>query len=274
MSCGANTDDLATQKLVEHQTPLSLIASNETSLVEVKKLAQKNKIYPKIVKRRLFKQLQKGKSALYNNAFDIETYKFVEEDLIATIPVIQKALKDYQTPDKSTFEKKVKVVFGREIEWDDATPYLFIDFSNKELVDPRFSRNDSSINLRPLTFFVLKEQRLLVSLYALPQLFDYKNVYPDLVEYEKRMTIHIKDEEGAPLKIHRWLDDDRVDFDQNLERIMIRNRFLFGKPSPEDMDWLLDFDQAFLHGLSGTFGYFGNKAHEEWYYMHEEEQFW
>lgn len=209
----------------------------------------------------LEEQIKSGKSALYNNSFDITTYKFGPKDLEITIPLLSRY---YKGLDNKKFGEKINEIFGRTINFNSNSKYLYINFDNKEDRKYKFYRNDNSIEVRPYSIFAIKGKNFITQLYAIPEILNYKDKYPKIAEYENKMRLNRKDSSGVPIKIFRWKDDKNISIQNNLKTFIARNKYLFDDDKSQ-LDWLLENDEEFMEVLISTFSYYKDKKHKNWY---------
>lgn len=214
----------------------------------------------------LYNQIKSGQSALYENSFDIETYLFKSSDLELTIPILMFELKKsgYIRPSKEDFKSKVREIFGRTIDYKIQSKYLYVNFNDFKDRKIKYYRNDNSIEIHPFSIFVFKEQMFISQLYALPEIFNYKEKYPEILEFEKKMETNKLNKLGESIFIYRWMDDEELDFQKNLKILVARNKYLFNNDLSQ-LDYLLENDSDFMEALIRTYNYCNDRKHKIWY---------
>ena len=207
-------------------------------------------------------QLEKGISGLYNNSFDIETYNYSNSDLEITIPLIREILlkRGYQPPTEKIFIEQVQKVFHRIINPSLNTKFLYLRFDipcDKEI---KFYTNDKVDNT-PYSYYIVKNENFLTELYALPELLDYKKLFPDLYKLETSMPSKIKEEKtGDMIQLTKWQEVEDLDSRRkgNIDKLVHRNKYLFND-NRSSFRWLCLNDEFFLTSLVLTFGYVEDK---------------
>jgi len=182
----------------------------------------------------LKQQLEKGISGEVLNSFDVETYTYSKEDMEVVIPVVEKIIlsKGYIPLSNKAFSEKVQMIFKRKIDFNLSSKYLYLNFNEKCVTE----------------------------LYAIPELIDYKNAYPKLVEFEKK-SIEKYMEDGEEVKIYKWKDvsDLKERRQNNIQILVNRNKYLFNDDRASFV-WLRSNDTWFLESLVKTFGYVEDKS--------------
>ena len=207
-------------------------------------------------------QLEKGISGLYNNSFDIETYNYSNSDLEITIPLIREILlkRGYQPPTEKIFIEQVQKVFHRIINPSLNTKFLYLRFDipcDKEI---KFYTNDKVDNT-PYSYYIVKNENFLTELYALPELLDYKKLFPDLYKLETSMPSKIKEEKtGDMIQLTKWQEVEDLDSrrKENIDKLVHRNKYLFND-NRSSFRWICLNDEFFLTSLVLTFGYVEDK---------------
>ncbi|PKQ63819.1 hypothetical protein BZG02_07280 [Labilibaculum filiforme] len=219
-----------------------------------------------ILKQKLWEQLQNGESALYDNAFDIETYKYTKDDYECLISYLKETLKEegYNTPSKEVFAQKVRKIFGRTIDYSTCLKYLYVNMDNPKDRKHKYFRSDNSIEIHPLGIFVNKEYCFITQLYAIPEIIDYKKEFPEIYQRECKLKINQKDKNSESLKLSLWKDNKGITVGDNLKTFIARNRYLLNNDTTQ-LVWLLKHDELFMEALIKTYGYYENKKHVDWY---------
>ena len=207
-------------------------------------------------------QLEKGISGLYNNSFDIETYEYSNSDLEVTIPLVKEILfkRGYQPPTEKIFIEQVQKVFHRIINPSLNTKFLYLRFDIPCDKKIKFYTNDKVDNT-PYSYYIVKNENFLTELYALPELLDYKKLFPDLYKLETSMSSNIKEEKtGDMIELTKWQEVEDLDSrrKENIDKLVHRNKFLFND-NRSSFRWLCLNDEIFLTSLVLTFGYVEDK---------------
>jgi lipid A disaccharide synthetase len=63
----------------------------------------------------------------------------------------------------------------------------------------KYFRADNSIEIHPFGIFIIKEQRFITQLYAIPELIDYKTLFPDILNKECKINKIQQDDNGDKL---------------------------------------------------------------------------
>lgn len=218
-------------------------------------------------------QLLVGKSALYDEIAEGETYKFEEKDLQVTIPYLKSILKNsgFKFLDDKLFIKKIKAVFGRTIDMELQSKYLYmtgLDNCNKELV---FDKNVFTVQIDPSSYYVIKKDNFITELYAVPQIIDYQKEYPEIAKIENTIkTDLIKNNMKVQLHLWKEYEDDKEPAynlknqrKKNSSILVARNMYLFND-NRTHFKWLLLNDKYFMQSLVTTFGYYHDKELLKW----------
>lgn len=230
--------------------------------VEKKNLTQDSIKFKKILQA----QIEAGKSALYDKSFDISTYKFTSKDLEVIIPIIKNYLVNYEKPSDKEFGEQIKKIFGRTIDFNSGSKYLYVNLENKNDREFKFFRNDNSIEMNPSSVFIIKEHNFITELYAIPEILNYGVKHPDISIIEDNLNVDKIDEEGSSIKIYRWKDFSELnqERERNIKTLIARNRYLFNNDKSQ-LDWLLENDKLFMMFLLKTYSYSQDSAHKDWY---------
>lgn len=205
----------------------------------------------------LKKQIEAGASAEKFET-DYPNYKYSEQDLFATLPILREKLKSngFKFLDERKFIEKVNYVFGRIIDPASKNSFLILNTDNDCNKEVRFSRNDFSIELNPYLYYIVKKENFLTELYALPEIVNYKDQSPEIFAFENTIPLSKTDFDGEKIKIYPWKDVDSIDSkrQKNLETFVHRNKYLFNEDRAS-LAWLLNNDKLFLKMLVANFGY-------------------
>ena len=170
---------------------LFILIMNSCAKKEKKKEIINDKYQEMNIENVLKLQLLAGKSALFDETADGETYIFEEKDLEVTIPLLKSILKDsgFKFLSNELFIKKIKSIFGRTIDMSLTSKYLYItswDKCNKELV---FFTNENTVQINPTSYYVIKGDNFISELYAIPQILNYQKEYPKIANLENEINI-------------------------------------------------------------------------------------
>ncbi len=196
-------------------------------------------------------QLQAGFSAEKSET-DYPNYNYNETDLDCSIPILESELskKGYKSPSTEEFIKKIFDIFNRKIDYDMATKYVYLDgnnLCNKSII---YNRN-SDDEMTPKSYYIVKNNKFITELFAIPEITDYSKVFPESKNFEDNVK-KIQNE----VSITKWNEDKNLTQKrfENINKIAARNKYLFND-SKSDLAWLLAHDKNFLKQLVTTFGY-------------------
>lgn len=208
------------------------------------------------LKETLWRQLKQGESALYDKAFDIETYKYSKDDLDCLIPYLAMVLKanGFYPPTKEAFAHRIEELFNRKIDYSTNLKYLYVNMDNPQDRKHKFYRSDNSIEIRPLGLFVVKDYCFITQLYAIPEVVNYQLVFPEIYNMESEITTCQIDKSGNELLLYLWKDSELVDVERSLKVFVARNKLLLNNDTTV-LEWLLKNDELFMESLKNTYGY-------------------
>ena len=197
----------------------------------------------------LNKQLSKGISGeIYDT--DIETYTYSKSDLDATIPLLREILakEGYQQPSETEFIAKVQRIFGRTIDPEKSTDYLFLN--NWQPCDRQihyYRKNTNEVYF--YSYYIVKKERFFTELFALPELINYQKLCPECLQKEQNVPKKIQIE-GESAELYKWCEDEDLaeQRQKNITRFVHYNKYLFNNSS-ESFRWLCDYDPEFLKYL-------------------------
>ncbi|MGN7988889.1 hypothetical protein ACTJKC_16180 [Pedobacter sp. 22226] len=205
----------------------------------------------------LKKQIEAGASAEKFET-DYPNYKYTEQDLLATLPILKERLRasGFKFLNQKEFINQVSYVFGRNIDFTSNNPFLILNTEDRCNKTAQFSRNDFSIELNPFLFYIAKSDKLLTELYALPEIFNYKDDSPEISAFESTMPLIKTDTDGEKIKIYPWKDVESISKkrEKNLQTFIHRNKYIFNNDKAS-LAWLLNNDKIFLKTLALNFGY-------------------
>jgi hypothetical protein len=223
-----------------------LILSSCKEDIKKKTLNKKeNKMLEKILEDQL----------LGGNSSDYQIYNYSEKDLNVIIPIEKKELiaNGFKSIDNEIFNKKIKSIFGRTIDYSLESKYLYVNIIDK--CDRKVIWNlNNTIDYNGL--FIVKNENFISDLYAIPELIDYEKDYPNVSKVEEK-PIQIKDEiEEKNIEVEHWKDDKNLMQvrTKNIQILINRNKYLFND-NKASFVWLRFNDEQFLQSLVKTFGY-------------------
>ena len=223
-----------------------LILSSCKEDIKKKTLNKKeNKMLEKILEDQL----------LGGNSSDYQIYNYSEKDLNVIIPIEKKELiaNGFKSIDNEIFNKKIKSIFGRTIDYSLESKYLYVNIIDK--CDRKIIWNLNNTNDYN-GLFIVKNENFISDLYAIPELIDYEKDYPNVSKVEEK-PIQIKDEiEEKNIEVEHWKDDKNLMQvrTKNIQILINRNKYLFND-NKASFVWLRFNDEQFLQSLVKTFGY-------------------
>lgn len=210
----------------------------------------------------LEKQLREGANLYNEEGYDIPKAAFQAEELNALIVEANGFLWDngYRDIEDTFFRKKIKEVFGMDVNASDETP-VYVSLLGDNCENKPYYHRNNGIDYNG--FFVVNNGNFITDFYYLPELIDYASLYPDIAEIEKQMpkstwnSIH-----KLEIEIEKWSDlaqrDDQYSLDERREfnRLLVlnRNRYLF-QNDKNRLDWLMEHDAFFMERLVKQFGW-------------------
>lgn len=232
---------------------------------------KKEILNPKIEKV-LEKQLKDGANKYSVDAdMEIPRSEFDDKDLDATVFIAQDILTSsgYQVPDNENFKNKIELIFGRVIDYKIKRNFLYINFLDK--CDHKYNKNPNNVVDYNGTY-IIKNQNFITDFYYIPELINYKQVYPNAAAAEQKNTRKYKDHDHNSYTIEKWDDlekNKKKDYNLNSQRkkntqvLINRNKYLFNN-NKESLQWLKQNDPDFLKLLVHTFGYVQDKDLLKW----------
>jgi hypothetical protein len=211
----------------------------------------------------LEKQVKEGANQ-YNDEAGVEIPKeaFTIEELDASVITVDKILKarGFKPLETDSFNQRVRNIFGRIIDVNSGTKYLYVNFHDK--CDKKMCLNPNNrVDYKGI--YIVKDKKIISDFYYLPQLIDYRKEYPQIAKIEETIITNYKDSDGNKIDIEKWVDlekneDNAYNLTQNrnksIQTIVSRNKYLFND-SKADLAWLLQNDKDFLEDLLVVFGY-------------------
>ena len=228
--------------------------NNNQDLINIKSENKNMKNIEKI----LIDQIESGAAEEYNS---FEHYS--ERDLNVLIIFEDSILKSngFKILETKQFNDKVKKIFNRIIDNSSQNEYLKIDTYKDNTCDKKLVYYPHSAEFQNI--YISKTNRFLTYFHPLPQIIDYKKLYPQLSKYEEK-PFTIETIEGK-IDITRWKDIPDLDQQRkrNIETLVARNMYLFND-SKAHLRWLVLHDEYFMRSLVTTFGYYEDKELLKW----------
>lgn len=214
----------------------------------------------------LIRQLKQGTT--YNideSAVGLPKIPFEIDELEAIARVSNDILvsNGYKKLNNEDFSKKIKEVFGRAIDYNLKSKFLYVNFLDK------CSREFIMYTNNLLDYegvFIDKQNKILLQFHYLPELIHYQKEYPHLEEIENSKITRKSQIDNLDIDIEHWKDISELDqlrFN-NIQLLVNRNKFLFNNDKAS-FAWLQFNDEYFLESLVKTFGYAEDKKLLEWY---------
>lgn len=206
----------------------------------------------------LVKQIEYGEPSFDN------PYKYGSKDLEVILPKLKKILlsNGFTVLKKSDFEARIKTVFGRTIDPDSDSKYLYVNFLEKCNVEPKYFPNNI---IDYFGNFIIKNENFITDSYAIPQIVDYQKEFDEISIIENSLNMHYKDERGEEVSKYLWKDDKTLNEERkkNIKILVARNMYLFND-SRAYFKWLILNDEYFMQRLVTTFGYCDDKELLKW----------
>jgi hypothetical protein len=206
----------------------------------------------------LVKQIEYGKPSFDN------PYKYNSKDLEVILPKLKNILSSngFVIIKRSDFEAKIKTVFGRVIDPNSDSQYLYVNFLDKCNVQPKYFPNDINSYFGN---FIIKNGNFITESYAIPQIIDYQREFKETSIKENDLDNHYKDEQGEEVSKYLWKDDKRLNEQRkkNVQTFVARNMYLFND-SRAHFKWLILNDEIFMRSLVTTFSYYDDKELVKW----------
>ncbi|WP_415325655.1 hypothetical protein [Chryseobacterium sp. MMS23-Vi53] len=205
----------------------------------------------------LKKQLEAGQYLKEDGLDPTSKYLYSLEDYNIASNEIEKFLKSNMFKTEN-FEEKIFSIFG--IKNDKKLVSIFLDSPCSPDETIFYASDDGSgimSSYKPVQIDF--GRKILLEAFYIPEVIDYRNEYPYLLQAEKKMSNKIIIE-GTSYTISKWMDDSELLLKQqkNKHLIFARNKYLFND-SKADFAWLKFNDIPFLESLVKTFGYVKDK---------------
>jgi hypothetical protein len=231
------------------------------------------------VKKVLEKQLKKG-MGVYDELSELE-------DLKATVLVVDSILlkNGYVKPSEQEFKKKVKTIFNKDIDMEKNG---FAYFSGRDPCDTNLDElkklngrlviaNFDGGGFKYNYVYIYKDYPFLTYAFYLPEILNYKKIYPELLELEEVKVLIPDDEDFGNeelVELKRWKDIEKLPKERYFnQRCLIHiNKYLFND-SNDSRTWLMVNDPEFLETLVMNFGYVKDKQMLKWVLDRNKYQF-
>lgn len=199
-------------------------------------------------------QLKKGLKATVGDAVDYQI-EYNDEDVKAEGQIVKDILKQngYKPLTNDEFNARIKEVFQRQIDTASDKEYLYVNLIAPCSNEVVFYKN----NLIDYDgIFVYKKNNFIAPLFAIPELIDYQDKYPEVIHFEENLSGDYKSPEGDKVVMKKWMNEKDLKQKryENIQSIVARNKYLFNN-SKADFVWLKTNDEVFLKSLVKTFGY-------------------
>ncbi|MXO24356.1 MULTISPECIES: hypothetical protein [unclassified Apibacter] len=225
--------------------------------------AQKNML---TVENILKDQLESGSSGLYEETADGETYNYKNKDLEVTIPILKEKLEisGFRFLNNEDFNSRIKVLFGRIINSNSDSKYLYLSPIDKCERVINFYRNKNTASANLPSYYIIKNINFITDLYALPEFINYQKEYPNLAKIEDSIKIHIV-KDGNNVKLNLWKNEKDLEKRRfiNQQLLISRNKYLFNDDKSQ-FPWLVMHDEFFMRNLVTEFGYTEDKKLLKW----------
>ncbi|KIX20321.1 hypothetical protein SY27_14465 [Flavobacterium sp. 316] len=206
----------------------------------------------------LEKQLEYGQPSFDN------PYKYTSQDFEVIQPEVKKILASngFKFLNDLEFKERIKTIFGRTIDLNSSSKYLYVNFIEKCNRTPVYFPNNI---IDYFGNFIIKNENFITDSYAIPQIIDYQKEFNDLSIKENSLDQYYKDEKGEIVSKNLWKDNKSLEYDRNnnIQTLVARNMYLFND-SKAHFKWLILNDQYFMRSLVTTFGYYDDTALVEW----------
>lgn len=209
---------------------------------------------PNTIETTLKSQLLKTYGAS-NEVTDIKYFEYDRNDLDASVIIVDELLRNAgYIANKANFEKKVKQIFDGAVKSEN---FLYIDNFKGKCSTPKTIQYFDSDGFKTNYYFALDKQ-LFVGQYAIPELIDYKNRYPEIAKIEETIETEKSRSaaEGEKIFITRWKDVRDLEQQQkfNVQLLINRNLYLFNDDKSR-LPWLLKNDESFMKSLLLKYGW-------------------
>lgn len=199
-----------------------------------------------------------------NEVTDIAYFDYDRNDLDASVLILQDSLlKAGYKADKERFEQRVNDIFDGLVRVDN---FLYFNNFNGQCATPKNIRYADRDGFKTNYYFSLDKQ-LFIGQYAIPELIDYKAIYPAIAQEEETIATQQQSDlaEDGIIYITRWKDVHDLEQAQkfNVQLLVNRNLYLFNDDKSK-LPWLLKHDAAFMESLVLTFGWTADEQLLKW----------
>ncbi|WP_310554709.1 hypothetical protein [Flavobacterium sp.] len=209
----------------------------------------------KEIRTLLEKQIKAGYAAEKSET-DYPNYNLTETDLNISYQILKECLiiNGYKTPDNVLFNKKINEIFKRTLDYSSTKKNVYLNFTSPCNRDIKFIKNNTE-ELHDYSYYINKENNFITELHSIPEILDYRKVFPDIEIIENNIPIS---KDGV--KIYKWnsLEDLSQQREKNIQILINRNKYLFND-SKASLVWLKFNDAFFLQSLVKVFGYVGDE---------------
>ncbi|WP_137905895.1 hypothetical protein [Chryseobacterium sp. 2VB] len=208
-----------------------------------------------IVENVLKKQLKQGSTYTIDDAgAGLPKIQFEAKELEVTAIVAHELLNSngYNTLGTEDFNKKIKNIFGRIIDSDSQSHFLYVNYFDK--CDRSFvTYSNNSVDYEG--GYIDKKRKLFTDFYYLPEIIDYQKEYPTLSDIESSKIIR-KSSSQVDVEIPHWKDVVNLKEQRkvNNQRIIARNMYLFND-NKAYIIWLVTHDKNFIKLLVKNLSY-------------------
>ncbi|QRA41698.1 hypothetical protein [Chryseobacterium cucumeris] len=209
-----------------------------------------------IVENVLKKQLKQGSTYTIDEAgVGLPKIQFETKELEATAIVAHELLNSngYNTLGTEDFNKKIKNIFGRIIDSDSQSHFLYVNFLDK--CDKEFVMyRNNGVDYEGL--FIDKQRKLITDLYYIPELIDYKKEYSRLNDFENINITRKSSIDNLDITIPHWKDVTNLNEirKKTVQTLVARNMLLFNN-NKSYAGWLAEHDKVFVKMLVKNFGF-------------------
>lgn len=204
----------------------------------------------------LIKQLKQGSTFTIDEAgAGLPKIQFETQELEAAAKVASELLssKGYVYLSNGDFNQKIKAIFGRIINPNLHSNFLYVNFFDK-CDREQVMYHNNGIDYEGL--FIDKQAKIITDFYYIPELIDYQKDYLQLNDVEKVKITRKSSIDNLDITIPHWKDISNLKEirEKNIKTILARNLYLFND-NKSYVNWLVDNDKRFVKLLVKTFGY-------------------
>lgn len=209
-----------------------------------------------LIEQVLIKQLKQGSTYTIDEAGGgLPKIQFETQELEATAKIASELLrsKGYVYLSNGDFNQKIKTIFGRIINPNSHSNFLYVNFFDK-CDREQVMYHNNGIDYEGL--FIDKQTKIITDFYYIPELIDYQKDYIQLNDIEKVKITRKSSIDNLDIIIPHWKDISNLKEirEKNIKTILARNLYLFND-NKSYVNWLVDNDQRFIKLLVKNFGY-------------------